>query len=450
MTLIPGPPPETTHSAVPPVTSGVQPVFEPKGEGPRVHLAKDLEAIVDAGGDEYVGSASVVAPLFGQPGPMVTVDFGDWIPEEAFSALAVETEWRIRIPSLRQDFPAFQVGFGLSPRPACIRFRPRPFDVVARYSDRPATRLVFHPLNMPAFSWPDDRGRQRTVHLEAGEWRIRLTSLLPGDPETGTFALSAAVEATRTDGGQFDLEEGRQITDAVGFLLGFATGSWRTPMFPVGFDAAGERTWEIWTTARQPSWTRREGPMPLLDARFLELLAPGYFAFRAQGETESYAIERAIEWQLAANVAEIGVQGPVVVAQAALELLAWTTLVQRVGMTKEGFEKLPAADKIRLLFADLDLPTAIPTTERTQGLVSLAAEHGWVDGPHCLTAIRNAYVHPKIERQRALRGRMHGARDLALWYVEMCILALCGYRKEYRSRVERLAPWESIIMPGPA
>ena len=129
------------------------------------------------------------------------------------------------------------------------------------------------------------------------------------------------------------------------------------------------------------------------------------------------------------NSTAAGVDGAIILTQAAFELLAWQMLVQDSKLLSEdNFRSLNAEGQIRVLLGRLGIPLAIPV-----GLVELlkiAKELNRSCGPHALVAIRNQLVHPSKKR-----GKAQGAKEypyyeswlLGLHLLELCILRLCHY-----------------------
>jgi predicted HTH transcriptional regulator len=100
-------------------------------------------------------------------------------------------------------------------------------------------------------------------------------------------------------------------------------------------------------------------------------------------------------------------------------------------LTLKGFKDLWASDKFRLLFSSLGIPLDIPpATPALQGLAS-SGQMNWIDAPHSLTEIRNSLVHPEHKHRGQLGTAFHEAWNLGLWYLEMGILAVCGYSGTY-------------------
>jgi hypothetical protein len=139
------------------------------------------------------------------------------------------------------------------------------------------------------------------------------------------------------------------------------------------------------------------------------------------------------------------------VSQSALELLAWITVVEeRNVVSGEGFDKLPASDRLRVLLEVLGIPRTLPAGLTALQKASEEAPKGgpgpWTDGPHALTDLRNVVVHPTKKRRTlgAVDLPWDDAARLSRWYVELVLLRLMGYDGMYLSRLtysSEPVPW---------
>ncbi|MBD0266320.1 MAG: hypothetical protein ICV78_27460 [Tolypothrix sp. Co-bin9] len=140
-----------------------------------------------------------------------------------------------------------------------------------------------------------------------------------------------------------------------------------------------------------------------------------------------------------ASIAQAGdVQGSIVLMQAAFEILAWTLLVEEKGIiSQQGFEKLAAADQLRLLLSQCGVPLKIP--DSLTELLKASKELNWFDGAQALTEIRNAIVHPNPKKRQKYLNRPFpeqiDAYKLGLWYLELILLNLFEYKGEYFNRI---------------
>jgi hypothetical protein len=163
---------------------------------------------------------------------------------------------------------------------------------------------------------------------------------------------------------------------------------------------------------------------------------PGFFSVWERSIWK-VPLEEAIYWYLNANENPIAVpiDVGVILAQTALELLAWNYCVpDRKLVSPRAFGRggLSASDKIRLLLRSLDIPSAVPA--ECEELIKWQPQK-IKDAPDAITLIRNALVHPSAERTRP-EVALRDAWTLSLWLIELAILRVCNYMGEYGNRVK--------------
>src|SRR5208283_4320996 len=91
-------------------------------------------------------------------------------------------------------------------------------------------------------------------------------------------------------------------------------------------------------------------------------LFPGFLS-RISDPSWSETIAYAIHWYLEVHNQSGAVQGAIVFGQTALEMLGWSLLVDHQrNISREGYDKLPASDKIRLLLTTVSIPREIPSS----------------------------------------------------------------------------------------
>ena len=145
-------------------------------------------------------------------------------------------------------------------------------------------------------------------------------------------------------------------------------------------------------------------------------------------------------------------------------LVAWIHLVEKKKtISRAGFEKLPASDKLRRLLSLLDIPLGLPPKSLSEqppestfeanlkklkpvfpeqssllpDLVKMSATEKWEDGPHAFTDFRNSIVHPK-KLKKVLDAPGNATReisDLGIQYLELIFLRLFGYEGRYVNRL---------------
>lgn len=218
------------------------------------------------------------------------------------------------------------------------------------------------------------------------------------------------------------------------WLLSFARGSRVGALLPVGVDANGQVTFERIASNKVDPWSSASSWLPLHSPTALEFVAPNLYSLW-QDASWSEPLITAICWYMEANQQAGGIEGALIMSQAALELLYWVVMVEN---SPHPYRQRPGAcPKIVQLLAYFHLPQDIPN-ELTE-LKMQAERENWKSGPQSTVSIRNAYVHP----QKAKRGLSTNippmakwqALQLNQWYLEVVILKLLGYIGTYLNRV---------------
>jgi len=311
-------------------------------------------------------------------------------------------------------------------------------------------RVVFHLFNFTPFIGSKGKSAQKGkgttvlegVDFEAAGWDVDLWST----PDTreqferlkaeGGFRLTHVGSIKRTDGGTFS---GGDVSDFLGGLrlfFSFAKGCWCYPVCPVGFDEAGTRVWESWLSPRG----RWRSPLTWFDPHHPEQLVELFPKFMDRWNDENWrkALNDSTYWYLNANDNGRGIDAGIILSQAALERLGFEfCVVERRLLEREGFKKLWASDKFRLLFSTLRIPLDIPDETPDLQRLSIKNQMNWLDAPHALTGIRNSLVHPEKIHSAPLGKACPNAWKLSLWYLEMSMLAICGYSGPYANRLKQ-------------
>jgi hypothetical protein len=123
------------------------------------------------------------------------------------------------------------------------------------------------------------------------------------------------------------------------------------------------------------------------------------------------------------------IENKIVAVQIALEILAWTFIVEENEiMDGSVFDKLRASDKLRLMLYELSIPREI------EGIAYLSDFKSYKDGSHLFTDIRNEIVHPKKGKQskeKASSSSKHWVLMLGRQYLELSILRILDYKGKY-------------------
>lgn len=310
---------------------------------------------------------------------------------------------------------------------------------------RTSTAAILHLFNFPEFIGGQHQATAApdacaVLVLESDAWRIFIQSL-PGDAvcqawerirSEGGCYLTHVAKLERKDGELFSGEEARDQRFLLSNFLSFTKGGAYSTACEVGLDATGNIAWENFGSPRisDPpySW------FTPFKASQAERLFPLFVKRWQQSEEWKDCLQTAIYWYGQANTTggSPSIDAAIILAQSALERLAHHHLVvDRKMISPEGLDRLKASDRLRLLFSSLSLPVGIG--DATPAIQKAAPGFKWVDAPHAMTDIRNELVHPVSKKQVA--DCFVDAWKLSLWYLELSVLAMCGYDDTYTNRL---------------
>lgn len=201
--------------------------------------------------------------------------------------------------------------------------------------------------------------------FQTGNWRIILATL----PDSwdfqqllrshGGYRLTHICKLERLERSSFSVDDARDILKAFSYYLSCARGIWIAPILLSGYDAKGEQVFEEWSSCRADSWQNTYSWFSP-DSTELPAVFPGFMR-KWQDETWQELVEQSIHWYVESSKQAGGVDGAIVLQQTALERLAWVLLVEeKHTLRPDGFQRLPAADQVRLLLSFLGIGLNIP------------------------------------------------------------------------------------------
>jgi hypothetical protein len=278
------------------------------------------------------------------------------------------------------------------------------------------------------------------LHLVLDETRAA-RDLVKGLKDQSGFALTHVGTLERINGDLFSYDQAEDMLSALHYFFSFVRGFWCAPTLEMGL--LGKVIWRRWTHPKLTAWKHVETWFPQHDnLNSTHEVNEAFRGFMARWDNQLWRtpIKHSVHWYIESNVGAGGIEGSIILAQAALELLGWVYLVEdsataRLSAT-EFNERMHADDRIRNLLNDLGIPISIPTS--LNNLQSEVSTLGASDGPEAITKLRNAFVHPKktkrdVVSQVSVPARME-AHALGLWYIEMSLLRLFGYKGNYYQR----------------
>ncbi len=304
--------------------------------------------------------------------------------------------------------------------------------------------LRFCLVNFPSYNGHAARSQSRQevqggrMRLDSADARCRVdaipeaSKLLAANAEGG-FVVSHVGEWI-PDKGLIGADEAVDVVGLLGFWFGFLRGAWTGPVFAQGL-RDGEVVWQLLGNPKLSesryvtTWLPETRPLDVSDAF-------RGFAQRWNDPSWRGPLKTAISWLIQANAPGTILESKIVLAQVALELLAWVHVVETEKLhSVSDFDPMSAAGKIRTLLSSLRIPLEIPNY--LTDLPAVCAGEV-LDGPCAITRVRNGLVHA-THKKRAMVNSLTGTQrlecsQLAQQYVELAVLRLCNHQGYYAAR----------------
>lgn len=316
-------------------------------------------------------------------------------------------------------------------------------------SDSDISKVIFHLPNFPDFVGKSDieikkkNGTESRGHvsLSTNEFIIDVIAVEGLKNKYGSlnyyehgYIITHIGQVFRKDGNDFSLENFREIDEIIHYFFSFCAGYFTGPILPVGLDKKKVQVWKLWSTGLCSPFISTLSWFDLNNGQLMEEVFPGFYSLWLN-KIWNKSIKTAIYWYLRSNMREGGVDGAVILAQAALELICYTYFVEDKKIFKyEDFKNKSAKKKIDLVLSDLGIPTDLPPI--LQDLYSLGQNYSW-NGPQAITEVRNFLVHPG--QPKRLKGKILPLSEvwrLSLWYIELIFLRLFNHQGYYYERLK--------------
>ena len=314
-----------------------------------------------------------------------------------------------------------------------------------------AKYIIFHIFNFFKVTLKDDSEvvafsdgtlcRLNYFYLESKLYKIKIQSTRNTNINIQNIdkdGISRLTQVGRIEkkSGSISIEEYNELQNTLRYFLSFSKGSWINPCCSIGENEQEKQIFGI-LNAPKDEWKSLDSWIdPLQNSLSMSEFFP-LFMNKWESERWKDTLEEVIYWFLNANDGSRGTDAGLILAQTALERLSFEYVVhEKKLLLVKGFKDLWASDKFRILFSSLNIPLDIPF--ELVYLTKEAKSHNWLDAPHALTEIRNSLVHPEHKKHGKFNCHIfHEAHTLSLWYLEVAILAICGFKGKYSNRIKR-------------
>jgi len=274
---------------------------------------------------------------------------------------------------------------------------------------------------------------------------------------TGGYHLLYSGELTKNKG-SLALNEVADVFQCLSNFLSFLNGRRTSPLFRQGV-VEDEVLWCDYSSyfvdmhKSVSAWPQQQGLSGLNDLwrRFSKLW---------KEESNKDFLISAIHWYVEANSLSGFTEGSIVMAQTALELIYNWLIVEKNRFLKgKDAEGISAANKIRLLLAQLRLDSKVPSTMTNLYSYVDSRKQEELDGPEIFVQIRNAIIHSQEEKRKKI-GKLpymvkYEALQISIWYIELSLLYILGFSEKYHNRCsgtmwagagEEYVPWSLQII----
>jgi len=251
--------------------------------------------------------------------------------------------------------------------------------------------------------------------------------------------------------GAISFEEFKQIHFGLSNFLFFINGRRTAPIFSKGIHD-GETLWTDYSAfnvdqyKNVSSWTEFQwfDDISYIWQNYLTLW---------KNQNDKDFLNTVIHWYVEANSNAAYVEGSIILAQTALELIYnWLIIERKKLIIGNDAENISASNKIRLILSELRIDSTIPSQYIELTNFSQQANAEYIDAPEVLTKVRNALIHGQEKKRRDLMNMdtqaKYQALQVALWYIELAILKILKYEGRYWNRAMQqndIVPWKEAI-----
>jgi hypothetical protein len=310
--------------------------------------------------------------------------------------------------------------------------------------------LIVHWLNVPqlGFGTSLEQGGAQWVgrwHAQAAGWDLTCDarfdpSQLFNTAKDGCEHLITHVgRLRRSDGTRFSMAQASELLAAWQTAFSFAAGRWVAPVLAVGFTKGARvaEQWQPWRCFHPASPQGWWDPHRAEDVSELTALLVEAWFDSARHDTIRHFAFHVIEANTVGTL-----EARIMLLGAGLEYLSWVRHVIDDGRRPKDHKLILAADKLRELLVEAQIPALQPV--ELDALGELIAEKSGEneplqDGPGAIAWVRNRLVHPKDAGEPyRIKGLLRDIWSLQLQYADLILLNELGYCGQYR---QRFPPW---------
>ncbi|HDV8360058.1 TPA: hypothetical protein RKT18_001049 [Bacillus cereus] len=268
--------------------------------------------------------------------------------------------------------------------------------------------------------------------------------------ETGGYIITHVGVIENIKGENFTFEQVEVLLEALFWLLSFASGRQVGICSLNGYNEE-DLVLEKYQTPIIGKWTNNQNWFPRIsNDNHLRAIYP-ILVEKLSDDLWGEVLKRVFTWYFD-SMGSTYIENKIVAVQIALEMLAWTFIVEENEIIERNIfdNKLRASDKLRLMLYEFSIPREIPDITSFDTVKS-----SYRDGAHLFTDFRNEIVHPKKAKQKGNEMSSitkYYALQLGRKYLELGILRILNYQGKYQNllsekehllEIVEYVPWAS-------
>jgi hypothetical protein len=255
----------------------------------------------------------------------------------------------------------------------------------------------------------------------------------------GGYGITHVGVVRRRNGRLIGSNAANDLMRALHFFFAFCKGCWCGPILCAGRNSSAEVVWEEWADWKAANYSRPLTWFPLHQTSDLSNLFNGFMELWKSEEWRETLVS-SIHWYIVSNSNVAAMEGSIILTQVALELLAWTYLVDsKRYLSVNRMRDMKAHEQIERLLHELNIPSTLPT-ELTCAR-RMARKAGKRTGPELITYVRNKIVHGRSAGRKRLETMTSLARfetrEAGQLLIELALLRLMNYDGRYARRTIR-------------
>ena len=263
--------------------------------------------------------------------------------------------------------------------------------------------------------------------------------------DQGGYAITHVGRVAKLNGENFTAEEVLDFLEILSDFLSFVRGIRISPLLLAGYDASDKPVWKVWASSNSaPWWQPADNWASGLRAEMIAEVFLGFYCWRQSWGEEA---RLAIYWYLMTEPTKA--ESSIVLAQSALELLAWVHLVEKKEVfTAKKFESYSASKKINCFLENLKIPKSIDLRLNALAQYSNQFDEKFRNnGAYALQEVRNDMAHLSPSNRQRLFNTPSSviieAAKLIRWYLELSFLSLSNYQGFYCNCLSQHISWGS-------